>query len=63
VPQEPYTYDPALARRLLAEAGHPNGFSTSLMWQTGHGPQIRQFAQTFISYRCSTSWTSRRPSR
>lgn len=49
-PQEPYEYDPKLAKRLLAEAGYPDGFSTSVMWQTGHGPLIREFAQTIISY-------------
>jgi peptide/nickel transport system substrate-binding protein len=26
VPMEPHAYDPARARKLLAEAGHPNGF-------------------------------------
>lgn len=26
---EPFTYDPELARQLLAEAGHPDGFSTT----------------------------------
>jgi glutathione transport system substrate-binding protein len=30
VDQVPYTYDPARARALLAEAGLPNGFSTTL---------------------------------
>jgi len=30
---QPYTYDPTLAKKLLAEAGYPNGFSTKL-WHT-----------------------------
>jgi peptide/nickel transport system substrate-binding protein len=30
----PYTYDPGRARELLREAGHPNGFSTTLAYNT-----------------------------
>jgi peptide/nickel transport system substrate-binding protein len=30
----PYTYDPARARKLLREAGHPNGFKTTLAYNT-----------------------------
>jgi peptide/nickel transport system substrate-binding protein len=43
---EPYGYDPERARELLAEAGHPNGFSTTL-W-TNDNPlriQIAEIAQ------------------
>ena len=32
VPQEPYAYDPDLARQLLTDAGYPDGFVTSIMW-------------------------------
>jgi peptide/nickel transport system substrate-binding protein len=29
---KPYSYDPALAKKLLAEAGYPNGFTMPLFW-------------------------------
>ncbi|TVR61595.1 MAG: glutathione ABC transporter substrate-binding protein [Spirochaetaceae bacterium] len=34
----PYAYDPALARRMLAEAGFPDGFSMTLHHPTGRYP-------------------------
>ena len=40
---EPYTYDPELARELLAEAGYADGFSTSI-W-TNDNPQRVEIAQ------------------
>ncbi len=40
---EPYTYDPELARELLAEAGYADGFSTSI-W-TNDNPQRMEIAQ------------------
>jgi len=40
---EPYTYDPELARELLAEAGYPDGFSTSI-W-TNDNPQRMEIAE------------------
>ncbi len=46
---QPYSYDPDLARRLLAEAGYPNGFSTRMQWPLEGGPNIRAMAQAFIS--------------
>ncbi|HEX5386827.1 MAG TPA: ABC transporter substrate-binding protein [Gemmatimonadales bacterium] len=36
----PYTYDPAAARKLLAEAGYPNGFSVKL-WRTPRAEYAR----------------------
>jgi peptide/nickel transport system substrate-binding protein len=48
--QQPYAYDPAKAKQLLAEAGHPNGFETSLIWNPGSGPQDREVTQAMVSY-------------
>lgn len=49
-PLDPYAYDPEKAKALLAEAGFPNGFETSLLFGQNFFPGISDFAQTFISY-------------
>ncbi|KAB8183573.1 ABC transporter substrate-binding protein [Nonomuraea phyllanthi] len=46
---EPYSYDPDLAKKLLAEAGYPNGINTTIQWPLAGGPNIRAMAQAFIS--------------
>lgn len=46
--RRPYTYDPALAKRLLAEAGHPGGIDVEL-WHSSV-PTISRIAQAVQSY-------------
>lgn len=44
---KPYAYDPALAKKLLADAGYPNGFETEVQVITGSFPadnEVYQFA-------------------
>src|SRR6516165_1600087 len=45
-----YQYDPREARRLLAEAGHPHGFKTSLTATTGLGRDLIDDAQLVQRY-------------
>jgi peptide/nickel transport system substrate-binding protein len=47
--QKAYSYDPKLAKQLLADAGYPNGFSTTLQFPQDSGPQIKALAQVMIS--------------
>jgi len=42
---QPYQYDPALAKKLLAEAGFAEGFSTTLLTPTGRLLNDRQMAE------------------
>jgi peptide/nickel transport system substrate-binding protein len=48
--QTPYAYDPDKAKALLAEAGLPDGFSTSVIWVPDSAPQNREVIETFIAY-------------
>jgi ABC-type transport system substrate-binding protein len=47
--ENPYEYNPEMARQLLAEAGYPNGFSTTLFSPTSRYPQDIQTAEAIQS--------------
>jgi peptide/nickel transport system substrate-binding protein len=43
----PIPYDPTLARKLLADAGFPRGFDTSLKWTEGN-PKEREVSDAIV---------------
>jgi len=43
-----YEHDPAGARRLLAEAGHPGGFKTPVETTAGYGPDYMDAVQVWL---------------
>jgi peptide/nickel transport system substrate-binding protein len=43
--QQPYSYDPDKAKQLLAQAGMPNGFSTSIKFVPANVPQLQSLLQ------------------
>jgi len=45
-----FRYDPKEARRLLAEAGYPNGFKTQLTATPGYGPDVIDAVQLVLRY-------------
>ncbi|MCL5264680.1 MAG: ABC transporter substrate-binding protein, partial [Chloroflexi bacterium] len=47
---KPYTYDPAKAKQLLAEAGYPNGFETVLDSPMGRYVKDKEVAQAVADY-------------
>ncbi len=46
---KPYAYDPAKAKQLLAEAGYPNGFATTLDGPIGRYNQDKEVAQAVVA--------------
>ncbi|MGC9149082.1 MAG: ABC transporter substrate-binding protein [Sulfolobales archaeon] len=49
-PMQPYKYDPEKAKKLLAEAGYPNGFKMVLLHPTGRYLQDKQVAEAIQAY-------------
>ena len=47
---ENYSYDPALSRQLLADAGYPNGFDMPLIWWHGENSGLRETAEAVALY-------------
>ena len=47
--KDEYNYDPAAARRLLAESGYPNGFKTNLVADTAGDMNLLKRVQSYLS--------------
>ncbi|HXJ77403.1 MAG TPA: ABC transporter substrate-binding protein [Candidatus Methylomirabilis sp.] len=45
-----YPYDPARARRLLTDAGYPNGFDTELWYATGYTSSVKELNEAIQGY-------------
>ncbi len=48
--RKPYAYDPAKAKALLAEAGYPSGFETTIYNPTGRWPASQEVSETIAGY-------------
>jgi peptide/nickel transport system substrate-binding protein len=48
---QPYAYDPAMAKRLLAEAGYPNGFETTIYsYPREDVPEMNRLVEAITGY-------------
>ncbi len=48
--KDPYPYNPARARELLAQAGYPNGFATEFEYVPGITPKNTETAEAIVNY-------------
>ena len=47
--KDEYTYNPAVAKKLLAEAGYPNGFKTNVVADTGGDIELLEIVKSYFA--------------